>query len=338
MASLDIDKLSIFLAKKVFTSTSPGGNQTLLSGGEKLPFPVINGVKKFVIFVGNSRSGSSILGSLMDAHPHVVIANEWEFPDFTAIPLHNLKEELFATLYSASLAKKKLNSSIKGYTLEVTDMWQANYDRYIDVIGDKSAGREIPYITDTAKFQQCFHVLQRNLKVPILAIHPIRNPFDIIAAWAVIDHSSANRSEGIATFTSLKQALNVSNSSISPNSTDSNSVIQFNEPEAIDDMTDKIFRYFRAAEEVAEKVIGKKNVLQVHNCDLVHDPKGTILKVFNFLEVNVTEHYLDVCARKVFDSESRSRNTVAWSPEQIERIEMRMKKYKALHRYSFNSC
>ena len=211
-----------------------------------------------------------------------------------------------------------------------------NYDRYIDVIGDKSAGREIPYITDTAKFQQCFHVLQRNLKVPILAI---RNLFDIIAAWAVIDHSSANRSEGIATFTSLKQALNVSNrSSISSNSTDSNSVLQFNEPEAIDDMTDKIFRYFRAAEEVAEKVIGKKNVLQVHNCDLVHDPKGTILKVFNFLEVNVTEHYLDVCARKVFDSESRSRNTVAWSPEQIERIQMRMKKYEALNRYSFNSC
>ena len=215
-------------------------------------------------------------------------------------------------------------------------MWQANYDGYIDVIGDKPAGREIPYITDTAKFQQCFHVLQRNLKVPILAIHPIRNPFDIIAAWAVIDHSSVNRSEGIATFTNLKQALNVSNSSSSPNSTDS--VLQFNEPEAIDDMTDKIFRYFRAAEEVAEKVIGKKNVLQVHNCDLVHDPKGTILKVFNFLEVNVTEHYLDVCAQKVFDSESRSRNTVAWSPEQIERIQMRMKKYKALHRYSFNSC
>ena len=294
MASLDIDKLSIFLAKKISTSTSPG-NQTLLSGGEKLPFPVINGVKKFVIFVGNSRSGSSILGSLMDAHPHVVIANEWEFPDFTAIPLHNLKEELFATLYSASLAKKKLNSSIKGYTLEVTDMWQANCDRYIDVIGDKSAGREIPYITDTAKFQQCFHVLQRNLKIPILAIHLIRNPFDIIAAWAVIDHSSVNRSEGIATFTSLKQALNVSNSSISPNSTDSNSVIQFNEPEAIDDMTDKIFRYFRAAEEVAEEVIGKKNVLQVHNCDLVHDPKGTILKVFNFLEVNVTELALLRC-------------------------------------------
>ena len=63
-----------------------------------------------------------------------------------------------------------------------------------------------------------------------------------------------------------------------------------------------------------------------------------MLKVFNFLEVNVTGHYLDVCARKVFGSESRSRNTVAWSPEQIERIQLRMKKYEALNRYSFDSC
>ena len=28
------------------------------------------GVKKIVMFVGNGRSGSSITGSLMDAHPH----------------------------------------------------------------------------------------------------------------------------------------------------------------------------------------------------------------------------------------------------------------------------
>ena len=57
MASLDIDKLSIFLAKKISTSTSPG-YQTLLSGGEKLPFPVINGAKKFVIFVGVDPASS----------------------------------------------------------------------------------------------------------------------------------------------------------------------------------------------------------------------------------------------------------------------------------------
>ena len=48
------------------------------------------------------RSGSSILGSLMDAHPHVVIANvlSGSSPDFTGILLHNLKEELFFRISS----------------------------------------------------------------------------------------------------------------------------------------------------------------------------------------------------------------------------------------------
>ena len=307
-------------------------------GGEKLPLEVVKGIKKFVFFVGNIRSGSSILGSLMDAHPHVVIANEWRFPDFTTLESDSLKGNLFNTLYSACLAKKRIEKSGKGYTLEVKGMWQADYDRYIDVIGDKTAGSEIPYLTDTAKFDENFKVLLRSLKIPILAIQPIRNPFDMIATRAVIEQSSVKRSEGVAKFVSLKQAFNISNDATQTMSRAKNDSLQFYKPEAINNMTDETFRYFRAAEEVAEKVIGKKNVLQVHNCDLVHDPKGTILKVFNFLEVNVTEHYLDVCARKVFGSESRSRNTVAWSLEQIERIQMKMKKYEALNRYSFDSC
>ena len=60
-------------------------------------------------------------------------------------------------------------------------------------------------------------------------------------------------------------------------------------------------------------------------------------RIFDFLEVDTTEHYLDVCAKKVFKSESRSRNVVAWTPEQIEIVERRMKGYEMLNRYSFTS-
>ena len=56
--------------------------------------------------------------------------------------------------------------------------------------------------------------------------------------------------------------------------------------------------------------------------------------IFDFLEVDTTEHYLDACAGKVFKSESRSRNMVVWTPEQIEMVERRMKKYESLSRYS----
>ena len=47
---------------------------------------VIDGVKKFVIFIGYPRSGHSIVGSFMDAHPHMVItqlfARGWYFPKY----------------------------------------------------------------------------------------------------------------------------------------------------------------------------------------------------------------------------------------------------------------
>ena len=40
-----------------------------------LPTNVTRGIKKFVFFAGYARSGHSIIGALMDAHPHVVIAH-----------------------------------------------------------------------------------------------------------------------------------------------------------------------------------------------------------------------------------------------------------------------
>ena len=64
------------------------------------------------------------------------------------------------------------------------------------------------------------------------------------------------------------------------------------------------------------------------------DPRGTITRIFQFLEVDVSEHYLDLCAAKVFKSISRSRDTIEWTPEAIQMVERRMKEYKM---FSFTS-
>ena len=97
--------------------------------------------------------------------------------------------------------------------------------------------------------------------------------------------------------------------------------------------------YFMKLHPVLELIstFGRGNVLDVHNCDLVNDPRGTMRRIFDFLDVDTTEHYLDVCAEKVFKSESRSRNMVVWTPEQIEMVEKRMKGYEMLNRYNFTS-
>ena len=43
-----------------------------------LPQDVIDEVKTFTFFIGYSRSGLSIVSSLMDAHPHMVVAYQYQ--------------------------------------------------------------------------------------------------------------------------------------------------------------------------------------------------------------------------------------------------------------------
>ena len=320
--------MSSKVPSEVYHVAAPKDNSTdqlKVTNSTELPLQVINGVKKMVMFVGNGRSGSSITGSLMDAHPHVIIPHQCgifkNLPKLTkASSLNNksLKENLFNTLYAQSkddaIHFRKHNK--KGYTLGVEGLWQGKYDTYIDVIGDKHGDPINSIFThNKKKFVQIFLRLQETLKVPILLIQNIRNPFDMIATYAIESHKGAKQ------LADYKKSENEN---------------KYNNTASIKGLVDVVFQRFSAALELTE-MLGKENVLAVHNCDLVNDPRGTMSRIFDFLEVDTTEHYLDVCAEKVFKSESRSRNAVAWTREQREMVERRMKEYEILNRYNFTS-
>ena len=104
----------------------------------------IDGIKKFVLFVGYERSGHSIVGSLMDAHPHVVIAHEFylfrKFDKLDKVTNGTWRENLFQSLYGKNSRRLVRSSSGKGYTLKVEGLWEGTYDDHIEVIGDKSGG------------------------------------------------------------------------------------------------------------------------------------------------------------------------------------------------------
>ena len=46
---------------------------------EPLSQSAVEGVEKYVFFAGYPRSGHSMIGSVMDAHPNMVIAHEYFF-------------------------------------------------------------------------------------------------------------------------------------------------------------------------------------------------------------------------------------------------------------------
>ena len=289
---------------------------------QALPLQAMKTVKRFVLFVGIGRSGSSILGSLMDAHPHVVISNEYYILNRFLFK----KNDIFNALYARTIRSlTKLCNNSKGYTLEVDGLWQADYSDYIEVFGDKSASHVSRfYLQNKQRFIENYDILRRILDMPILVIHPLRNPFDIITTLAITKFT-AYRDIGELEKRSFEskaviKELKLQNLTVFQNIAIAN-----------------VFSVFDAAQELTENVFGKENVLEVHNCDLVSYPKRTLSRIFDFLEVDTTEHYLDVCAEKVFKSVSRSRNVIKWTPEQIEMVERRMKKYKFLQRYSYTS-
>lgn len=156
---------------------------------DPLPVSVINAVDRFLFFVGYARSGHSIVASMLDAHPNVVIAHEYAM--FTQWQknslLHCNKTWLFNTLYnnshfSACGGLRTEHAKKKGYSLDIPGWWQGKYDGSISVIGDKSGGMTAQvFRLSHQNFVSLYHQLQSTVQIPVHAIHVVRNPYDNIA-------------------------------------------------------------------------------------------------------------------------------------------------------------
>ena len=157
---------------------------------EPLPSSVINGVNRFVFFVGYARSGHSIIASMLDAHPNIVIAHEYalftRWEDDPAV--HSSRTTLFNALYNNSQYNhieglRTPGASRKGYTLNIPGWWQGQYSGRISIIGDKSGGMTAKiFRLNRRKFISLYHDLQNVVQIPVHSVHVVRNPYDNIAS------------------------------------------------------------------------------------------------------------------------------------------------------------
>ena len=91
------------------------------------------------MFVGYPRSGHTLIGSLLDAHPHIVIANELDiFQKWTEwAEAEKTRENLLNKMYENSCIQaqgKGYRSATKvGRTYSVPNQWQGKYKDYIKV-------------------------------------------------------------------------------------------------------------------------------------------------------------------------------------------------------------
>lgn len=105
-------------------------------------------VRTILFFIGYPRSRHSLLGSLMDAHPHIVVSDEtMAFPRWRRNPKQWMNGSIYSfydTLFRASKQStmtgrrsREFEGSVvnkdSNYGYSVPNQWQGNYDRYIQV-------------------------------------------------------------------------------------------------------------------------------------------------------------------------------------------------------------
>jgi sulfotransferase family protein len=140
-------------------------------------------LRSFCLFIGYPRSGHSLLGALLDAHPDVAIAHGTNVLRLIAEGAGDRTELIRGLVGSAAAdAERKGGRRATGYSYAVPGQWQGQV-RVLRVVGAKAGEKATVRIgrdpRDLAR-------LRRLVRAPIRLLHVTRNPFDMIARMALI--------------------------------------------------------------------------------------------------------------------------------------------------------
>jgi hypothetical protein len=269
--------------------------ESLLGGGVyKSKF---SDLSSFVIFVGYPRSGHSLVGSLLDAHPEVVISNQVDILQFVS---HNYsREQIQYLIWKNTRREAAAGRSNSKYNYRVPGQFQGEATS-ISVIGDKRGGgtsRRIGNQGDFKLLQQLKSTMGLRLKV----VHVVRNPFDNLSTMVrrgvkakpdvTVAEVYADKLKNYQTKLAVNQRLIES-------------------------------------DEYALKTIRHEN--------LVENPTLVLSEICTFLGVDAPADYLEACTSIIWERPNASRtNSPLWNAQRKEAIRELIQKYDFLKGYDF---
>jgi len=143
-------------------------------------------IQHYCLFVGHARSGGSLLGGLVDAHPNAVIADEVDI--FPYIEAGFEREQVFHILlersqHQASQGRSKAGRENQQYSFLVPGQWQGRYET-LQVIGNRKAGISTQHLRQSPN---SYSQLRRLLgeKINLKLIFSVRNPFDTVSTMNI---------------------------------------------------------------------------------------------------------------------------------------------------------
>lgn len=280
-------------------------------------------VHSILFFIGYPRSRHSLLGSLLDAHPHMVVSDEtMAFPRWKGGLNRWLNGSIYAfydTLFGASqhaVTKGRRSRIFQGsvvnktsaYGYYVPNQWQGQFDQYIEVIGDKSGAFTAKAMKGDGAVD-AVHLLEEAAGAKVKFVHVVRNPFDNIATM-VLQDGRVKKRDG------------------------NHEMKQIKAPELLDE---SILRYFGWAEgcnKARQSLPGR--VIDIPSMEIVMNPAETLTKICKFLDITCSERYIQDCAATVDPVPSITRDFIEWTAEQKNRVYEEMKKYSFYEGYSYD--
>lgn len=134
----------------------------------------LGALKTYCLFIGYPRTGHSLIGSLLDAHPDMVIAHELDVIKFQEAGFERDQIEYLMIENARLFGQAGRVWGPHDYT--VPGGWQGRY-RTIKVLGDKKGGHTTSQIAQTPqRLGALLELFDRRVKM----VHVVRNPFDII--------------------------------------------------------------------------------------------------------------------------------------------------------------
>jgi len=266
------------------------------------------GVECYLLFIGYSKAGSSMLGRLLDAHPEMVVSHE----------RHILKHFLGRGVYKRGHVIRKILDRKQLFPLKVKDQWQGRYS-HLRVIGDKSSLTSTRHLYSQPSR---LDLLRSTMGLPLRVLCTCRNPYDIVAAQHLTDLRDVKLIRNVRHFRDYEPA-DSEKYGLAPLSPERRSAFDWLF-EVADKLT-KVLSMFSEAE-----------VLLVRHEDLIASPKDKLRNICAFLDVQCTEDYLDSCAAVVYPSPHKTRLKVQWTAEEIEQVAAAIEKYPWFEGYTFD--
>ena len=103
------------------------------------------------------------------------------------------------------------------------------------------------------------------------------------------------------------------------------------DPKLISSSINYFFLRYQAAEDIKRRF--NLDIMEIHNKDIIANPKMTIQRICVFLDVFCSDDYLNSVSKKIFRDESRTRYNVVWTNDHILTVKENIVKYDNLKQY-----